>query len=77
MVYVTSGMGIVPIVHQIKAVLPTGSSSVKMVTVVWINDDSWDFDIFFRRERSSLRTPLTIIKKLIIPFPTLDREQWR
>jgi hypothetical protein len=48
MVYVTSGMGIVPIVHQIKTVLLTRSSSVKMVTVVWINDDSRDFDIFFR-----------------------------
>lgn len=47
MVYIASGMGIVPILHQIKAVLPAGSSSVKMVTVIWINDDTAEFDVAF------------------------------
>ena len=48
MIYFVSGMGIVPILHQIQAILPTGSSSVKMVTVVWMNDESNDFEIAFQ-----------------------------
>lgn len=49
MIYVASGMGIVPILHQIKAVLPKGSSSVKMVTVIWINGNTNDFDFAFKQ----------------------------
>ena len=44
MVYIAYGVGIVPILDQIRAVLPSGSSSVKMVTVVWINEQTTDFD---------------------------------
>lgn len=48
MVYFTSGMGIVPILQQIKAILPDSSSSVKMVTIIWVNDDPKNFDIAFK-----------------------------
>ena len=45
MVYIASGLGIVPIVDQVKAITPKGSSSVKVVSVVWINDERSDFDV--------------------------------
>jgi preprotein translocase subunit SecG len=45
MVYVAFGTGIVPVLDQIRAVLPTGTSSVKSVTVVWINEATRDFDV--------------------------------
>jgi len=48
MVYFTAGMGIIPILHQIKAILPDSSSSVKMITIIWVNDDPNDFDIAFK-----------------------------
>ncbi len=44
MVYIAVGVGIVPVLDQIRSVLPTGTSSVKNVSVVWINDDTRDFD---------------------------------
>lgn len=44
-VYLASGMGIVPIVDQVKAILPNGASSVEVASVVWINDDRDDFDL--------------------------------
>ena len=45
MVYFTYGLGIVPVIEQVKAVLPSGSSSVKGVSVIWTNKDEEDFDI--------------------------------
>jgi len=45
MVYVTSGLGIVPILDQIRAITPRGSSSVKTASVVWMNTDRADFDL--------------------------------
>lgn len=45
MIYIASGLGIVPIVDQVKAITPKGSSSVKAVSVVWINDQRSDFDL--------------------------------
>jgi hypothetical protein len=46
MVYIAvGGVGIVPVLDQVRAVLPKGSSSVQSVTVVWINDAARDFDI--------------------------------
>eukprot|EP00804_Cyclotella_cryptica_P019588 CCRYP_014346-RA/>CCRYP_014346-RA protein AED:0.10 eAED:0.10 QI:378/1/1/1/1/1/3/200/449 len=45
MVYIASGLGIVPIVDQVKAITPKGSSSVKVISVVWINDERSDFDL--------------------------------
>jgi ferredoxin-NADP reductase len=45
MVYVCFGTGIVPVLEQVRAVLPTGSSSVTSVTVVWINAQTNDFDV--------------------------------
>jgi NAD(P)H-flavin reductase len=44
MVYIAAGVGIVPILEQIRVVLPNGSSSVRSVTVIWINEDTSDFD---------------------------------
>jgi len=45
MLYVASGAGIAPVLDQVKAVLPSGSSSVKSVTVIWTNDTEEDFDV--------------------------------
>lgn len=45
MVYLASGLGIVPIIDQIKAITPRGSSSVKVSSVVWMNDNRLDFDL--------------------------------
>ena len=44
MLYIASGSGIAPVLDQVKAVLPSGSSSVKSVTVIWVNDKEEDFD---------------------------------
>jgi len=45
MVYFAAGDGIVPVMDQVKSVLPPGSSSVKGVSVIWANSDENDFDI--------------------------------
>lgn len=45
MVYFVAGEGIAPVLDQVKSVLPPESSSVKMVTVVWINESEKDFDV--------------------------------
>lgn len=45
MVYVAFGIGIAPVLEQVRAVLPKGVSSVKSVTVAWINDETKDFDV--------------------------------
>ena len=45
MVCVTSGLGIVPIVDQVKSISPKGTSSVKTMSVVWINENRSDFDL--------------------------------
>ncbi|KAL7575990.1 hypothetical protein ACA910_000778 [Epithemia clementina (nom. ined.)] len=45
MVYIAYGTGIVPVLDQIRAVLPSGSSSVTSVTVVWLNAKTQDFDV--------------------------------
>jgi len=43
--YIACGNGIVPVLEQARAVLPRGSSSVAAVTVVWINEETKDFDV--------------------------------
>ena len=46
MVYVACGTGIVPVMDQVRMVLPSDASSrVAGVTVVWINEDTNDFDV--------------------------------
>jgi len=45
MVYVAYGTGIVPVLDQVRSVLPSGVSSVGSVTVVWINETTQDFDV--------------------------------
>lgn len=46
MLYVACGTGIAPVMDQVRAVLPDDvSSSVKSVTVVWINESTRDFDV--------------------------------
>jgi NAD(P)H-flavin reductase len=45
MVYVAHGAGIVPVLEQVRTVLPAGSSTVKSVSVAWINDETRDFDV--------------------------------
>mmetsp|Transcript_11491 Transcript_11491/g.21490 ORF Transcript_11491/g.21490 Transcript_11491/m.21490 type:complete len:461 (-) Transcript_11491:1778-3160(-) len=45
MVYFVAADGIVPVMDQVKSVLPSGSSSVKGVSVIWTNKDEKDFDV--------------------------------
>jgi hypothetical protein len=45
MVYVAHGTGIVPVLEQVRTVLPSGSSTVKSVSVAWINEETKDFDV--------------------------------
>jgi ferredoxin-NADP reductase len=46
MVYIACGTGVVPVMDQVRMVLPsTSSSSVESVTVVWINESTRDFDV--------------------------------
>mmetsp|Transcript_25703 Transcript_25703/g.29368 ORF Transcript_25703/g.29368 Transcript_25703/m.29368 type:complete len:472 (-) Transcript_25703:1788-3203(-) len=45
MVYIASGSGIAAVLDQVKAVLPSGSSSVKSVSVIWTNEREEDFDV--------------------------------
>mmetsp|Transcript_6103 Transcript_6103/g.7094 ORF Transcript_6103/g.7094 Transcript_6103/m.7094 type:complete len:445 (+) Transcript_6103:123-1457(+) len=45
MVYFVAGEGIAPVIEQVKSVLPSGSSSVKLVKVVWMNESEKDFDV--------------------------------
>lgn len=45
MVFLSSGEGIVPVLEQVRAVLPEGSSSVQLVSVLWLCGNTKDFDI--------------------------------
>lgn len=45
MIYIACGVGIVPVIEQVRAVLPSGSSSVESVSVIWVNEDTKDFDV--------------------------------
>lgn len=44
-VYLAYGLGIVPVLDQVRATTPRGSSSVRVSSVVWFNDNSDDFDL--------------------------------
>ena len=45
MVYIALGTGIVPVLEQVRAVLPSGSSTVNSVAVAWINEETKEFDV--------------------------------
>ncbi|GKY96695.1 hypothetical protein MPSEU_000629000 [Mayamaea pseudoterrestris] len=46
MVYICFGTsGIVPVLEQVRAVLPSANSSVQSVTVVWMSEATNDFDV--------------------------------
>ena len=45
MFYLPSGLGIIHILDQIKAITPKGSSSVKVSSVTWFNNNRDDFDL--------------------------------
>jgi len=48
LVFMVYGAGVVPIVDQVKSVLPKSSStSVRSVSVVWVNEDPSSFDLAF------------------------------
>lgn len=47
MLYFVSETGVVPILEQVKAVLPSGASSVKNVSVVWVNKKSEQFELAY------------------------------
>lgn len=49
MLYIACGLGVVPVVEQVKTVLGSGSSSVKSVTVIWVNQNTKDFDVTAER----------------------------
>jgi len=45
MLHFVAGEGIAPVINQVKSVLPSGSSSLKLVKVVWMNESEKDFDV--------------------------------
>ena len=45
MVYLAWGLGIVPVLDQVRAITPKGSSSVETSSVIWFNDNRDDFDL--------------------------------
>ena len=45
MVYLAWGLGIVPVLDQVRAITPKGSSSVEVSSVTWFNDNRDDFDL--------------------------------
>jgi len=45
MLHFVAGEGIAPVINQVKSVLPSGSSSLKLVKVVWMNQSEKDFDV--------------------------------
>lgn len=47
MLYFVCDMGVVPILDQIKSVLPSGSSSVKNINVVWLNKRPEQFELAY------------------------------
>ena len=48
MVFLVYGSGVVPIIDQVKSILPSRSStSVKNISVIWVNGDSTSFDLAF------------------------------
>jgi len=64
MVYVCFGVGVVPVLEQVRAVLPKGSSSVNVVTVVWINHNAKEFDVnaeLLEKEYMKYKTKLAVL----------------
>merc|ERR1712113_389112 len=48
MIYVTSNLGIIPILQMLQVILPDHSSStVKSVSIIWINDDLSHFELAY------------------------------
>lgn len=45
MIFLAHGMGIAPVVEEVRAVLPNGSSSVELASVVWFDENVRNFDI--------------------------------
>jgi len=45
MLHFVAGEGIAPVINQVKSVLPSGSSSLKLIKVVWMNESEKDFDV--------------------------------
>lgn len=45
MVYLADGLGVVPVLDQIRAITPRGASSVDTASVVWLNERRGDFDL--------------------------------
>lgn len=45
MVYLAAGLGVVPVLDQIRAIAPRGASSVDTASVVWLNERRRDFDL--------------------------------
>ena len=62
-VYIAYGIGIVPVLDQLRSVLPDGASSVGAVSVVWINPNAEDFDVIseqLEREYLKYKTKLAV-----------------
>jgi len=45
LLHIVAGEGIAPVLNQVKSVLPSGSSSLKLIKVVWMNKSEKDFDV--------------------------------
>jgi hypothetical protein len=63
LVYIAFGVGIVPVLEQVRTVLPKGSSSVRNTSVLWINQETKDFDVIaelLEKEYNQYRTKLAV-----------------
>lgn len=45
LLHFVAGEGIAPVINQVKTVLPSKSSSLKLIKVVWVNESEKDFDV--------------------------------
>ena len=75
MLYFISDDGVVPILDQVKSVLPNGSSSVRNVNIVWLNKRSEQFDVAYEeleKEFYKYNSKLEVSCCLVQDFDNLD-----
>lgn len=73
MVYIAYGLGIIPIIDQIKAITPKGSSSVDVSSVVYMNDNREDFDLAMDElEKEYMKYPSRLAVSCIMEDSSFD-----
>jgi ferredoxin-NADP reductase len=71
-VYLAAGLGVVPVLDQIRALAPRGASSVDTASVVWLNERREAFDLAMDAlEAEYLRHPTELAVSCVL----LDEEK--